>query len=212
MIGAILGAAAGIGSSIFSGVKAAKAARKAKKQLEQEKAENAAWYNRRINEDATQRADAQRAIRLAQEEVRNRNREAAGTQAVVGGTDESVAATKEANAKAISDTMSNIAANAEAQKSQIEESYRNQNRTINQGLNNIEQQRATNIANAGVQAVKALGSVASSVDDYLDNKTRIKPQSTAEWAKPFGDNGAKSDAIANKIADNYIRQINGAKL
>lgn len=53
MIGAIIGAATAIGSSIFSGIKSAQAARKKKKQLAREKAENEAWYSRRYNEDAT---------------------------------------------------------------------------------------------------------------------------------------------------------------
>lgn len=178
MIGGIIAAASTIGSSIYSGIKSAKANRQRKQELLREKAENNAWYNRRYNEDATQRADAQRLLRLTQEAIRNRNKQVAGTQAVVGGTEESVAAEKEANAKAMSDTASAIAAQGEARKDNIEESYRNQNRMLNNELGNMEAQRAENIANAGAQAIQAMGSIANAIDS-TDGKSK-----SADTAKP----------------------------
>lgn len=164
MIGAILGAAGSVGSALFSGIKSARAARKAKQQVEQQKAENTAWYNRRYNEDGTQRADAQRLLRRTQEAITNRNKDAAATQAVVGGTEESVAATKKANANALSETASAINANAEARKDNIESSYRSQDSALNNQLNNMELQRSQNIANAGSQAIAAFGKAASAID------------------------------------------------
>lgn len=164
MTGAILGAAGSVGSALFSGIKSARAARKAKQQVEQQKAENTAWYNRRYNEDGTQRADAQRLLRRTQEAITNRNKDAAATQAVVGGTEESVAATKKANANALSETASAINANAEARKDDIESSYRSQDSALNNQLNNMELQRSQNIANAGSQAIAAFGKIASALD------------------------------------------------
>lgn len=164
MIGAILGAAGSVGSALFSGIKSARAARKAKQQVEKQKAENTAWYNRRYNEDGTQRADAQRLMRRTKEAITARNKNAAATQAVVGGTEESVAATKEANANALAETASAINANAEARKDNIESSYRSQDSALNNQLNNIELQRSQNIANAGSQAIAAFGKAASALD------------------------------------------------
>ena len=178
MIGGIIAAASTIGSSIYSGIKSAKANRQRKQELLREKAENNDWYNRRYNEDATQRADAQRLLRLPQEAIRNRNKQVAGTQAVVGGTEESVAAEKEANAKAMSDTASAIVAQGEARKDNIEESYRNQNRMLNNELDNMEAQPAENIANAGAQAIQAMGSIANAIDS-TDGKSK-----SADTAKP----------------------------
>lgn len=213
MIGAIIGAAAGIGSAIAGGIKSAKAARRQKAQLEREKAENAAWYERRYNEDATQRADAQRLLRQTQESIRNRNREAASTQAVVGGTEESVAATKEANAKALSDTASAIAAQGETRRGQVEESYRNQDRTINKELGEIEANRAKNIANTSAQAISAMGTLANAIDSKPQvNKLQVNNADNQQFAREMSQTKQLGDNLANKIADDYIKQINGATL
>lgn len=171
MIGAIAGAAVGIGSSIFGGIKSARAARKAKRRLEQSKRDNEAWYNRRYNEDATQRADAQRILRKTQDTIRERNRQAAATQAVTGGSEESVAATREANANALAETASAINANADARKDNIEQQYRARANELDDKLVGVDMQRSQNIANAASQAVKSAASIASSLDSAETAKT-----------------------------------------
>lgn len=160
MLGAIIGAA----TSIIGGIKSAKAARKRKRAIVAERAANRAWYQRRYNEVGTQRADAQRILTKTQEAIRKRNREAAATQAVVGGSEESVAATREANAQALADTVSQINAANEQRKDAIEESYRNQDNAYSAQLNGIEAQRSQNIANATTQAISAAGQIASGID------------------------------------------------
>ena len=89
LIGSIAGGALGAAGSIFGGISASKAMRRVKKNLQAQKEANQNWYDRRYNEDATQRADAQRILTQTEESIRNRNRQAAGAQAVMGGTDES---------------------------------------------------------------------------------------------------------------------------
>ncbi len=167
MIGALIGAAVSIGSQIYGGIKARKAAQKQADALAREKAENTAWYNRRMNEDVTQRADAQRVLRLAEESIRRRNKEAAATQAVVGGTEESVAATKEANAKALADATSQIAAAGEARKDSIEDSYRNQQHNIAREEIGLDAQKAQNTAEAVRQVGATVGNMASAAIDNV---------------------------------------------
>lgn len=123
LIGSIAGGALGAAGSIFGGISASKAMRRVKKNLQAQKEANQNWYDRRYNEDATQRADAQRILTQTEESIRNRNRQAAGAQAVMGGTDESTAAAKAANAQALADATSQIAVNAENRKDQIEQTY-----------------------------------------------------------------------------------------
>ena len=116
----LIGGAIGAAGGIFGGISASKALRQMKRNVEAQRKSNQDWYDQRYNEDATQRADAQRLLTMTEESIRKRNQQAAGSAAVMGGTDESVAAAKEANGKALSDTMSNINASAEARKDQIE--------------------------------------------------------------------------------------------
>lgn len=166
MIGSLIGAGIGAAASIFGNIKASQAINKAKQGIEVQKAQNEAWYNRRYNEDATQRADVQRLLNKTEESIRQRNNQAAANAAVMGATEESVAASKAANAQALADTMSQVAANAEAQKSNIEATFQARNDGYNSQLNNMEVQKAGNImAAAGAVGQAAIGA-GSAVDDY----------------------------------------------
>ena len=156
LIGSIAGGALGAAGSIFGGISASKAMRRVKKNLKAQKEANQNWYDRRYNEDATQRADAQRILTLTEESIRNRNRQAAGAQAVMGGTDESTAAAKAANAQALADATSQIAAGAENRKDQIEQTYQQRDSQINEALNNLEINKAQAISQA-VQGVAKAG-------------------------------------------------------
>ena len=142
--------------SIFGGISASKAMKKVKKNLQAQKQANQDWYDRRYNEDATQRADAQRILTKTEESIKNRNRQAAGAQAVMGGTEESVAAAKAANNQALADATSQIAVNAEARKEQIEQTYQQKDAQISDALNNLEINKAQAISSA-VQGVAQAG-------------------------------------------------------
>ena len=156
LIGSIAGGALGAAGSIFGGISASKAMRRVKKNLQAQKEANQNWYDRRYNEDATQRADAQRILTQTEESIRNRNRQAAGAQAVMGGTDESTAAAKAANAQALADATSQIAAGAENRKDQIEQTYQQRDSQINEALNNLGNNEAQAISQA-VQGVAKAG-------------------------------------------------------
>lgn len=156
LIGSIAGGALGAAGSIFGGISASKAMRRVKKNLQAQKEANQNWYDRRYNEDATQRADAQRILIQTEESIRKRNRQAAGAQAVMGGTDESTAAAKAANAQALADATSQIAVNAENRKDQIEQTYQQRDSQINEALNNLEINKAQAISQA-VQGVAKAG-------------------------------------------------------
>lgn len=156
ILGSAIGGALGIGASIFGGISASKAMKKVKRNIEGQMKENQNWYDRRYNEDATQRADAQRILTKTEESIRNRNRQAAGAQAVMGGTEESVAAAKAANNQALADATSQIAVNAEARKDQIEQTYQQRDAQINDALNNLEIKKSEAISSA-VQGVTQAG-------------------------------------------------------
>ena len=156
----LIGSAIGAAGSIFGGIAASKAMKKMKENVEAQKRANQDWYDRRYNEDATQRADAQRILTLTEENIKNRNRAAQGAQAVMGGTEESVAAAKEANNRALSDAAAQIAVNGEQRKDAIENQYQERDASLDNQLNNIEQ----NMAQAISQAVQGVTGAASTMD------------------------------------------------
>lgn len=170
MIGSIVGAGLGAVGSIFGGIKASKAMKRVRNNLREQAQDNASWYNRRYNEDATQRADAQRILTKTEESIRNRNRQAAAAQAVMGGTDESVAAAKAANNEAMSEAASQIAVASDARKDGIEQSFRQRDAQINDALNNLEMGKAQNISNAIGGVVQASASIGNAIDDWRGNR------------------------------------------
>lgn len=155
MLGSIIGGALSAGGAIFGGITASKAMKRVKKNLQERQRKNQDWYDRRYNEDATQRADAQAILTRTEEAIRNRNRQAAGAQAVMGGTEESVAATKAANNEALAQATTNIAVNGEARKDAIEGQYMQRDADLNKQLNDMEVNKANAITKATEGVVKA---------------------------------------------------------
>lgn len=169
MIGAIVGATSSLASGIAGGIKARKAAKKANAVLDQRTKDNEDWYNRRYNEDYTQSAEAQSALTKARELANEQYRKVAGTAAVVGATDESIAQARRAAGEVISDTTSDIAANATARKDVVESQYLNtKDNLANQRLSIYNQQaaNATQAANQGLRA--GMGLVGADAQAHLD--------------------------------------------
>ena len=163
LIGGAIGAGISAIGGIFGGISASKAMKKVKRNIEQQQKENQDWYDRRYNEDATQRADAQRMITMVNDSIKKRNKQAAGAAAVMGGAEEAVAMAKEANNQALSDTTSQIVANAEQRKDNIEQQYLNRKADLNQQLNDLQMNKAQNTA----QAIQGVTSAAQSIGNAL---------------------------------------------
>lgn len=161
MIGTAIGAAVGAVGSIFGGLKASKAMKRARRNIEAQRKKNEDWYDRNINEDATQRADAQALLSKTEESILRRNRAAAGRSAVTGGTDEQQAAVREANNQALAQTMGTINAAADARKDQVEQTYQQKDDAYQDQLNQLEQGKAQSIAEATKGVTQAAGSIGS---------------------------------------------------
>jgi hypothetical protein len=136
-----IGAAAGAASSIFGSLGKNKMLRRLESSIKQQQCENENWYNRRYNEDATQRADALRMAANAEESIRNRNKGAAGSAAIMGGTEQSVAATKAANANTMADMASQIAVAGQQRKDNVEQQYMAKRDALQDKLDNLQSQK-----------------------------------------------------------------------
>lgn len=163
---AAISAAVSIGNSIFSSVSANKQKKKQLRAIAAAQRRNRNWYNRRYNEDATQRADAQRMLTRANEAIKKRTKAAYGRKAVTGGTDAALAATQQTNAEAMGNAVSSIVDNAEARKDNIEQQYRERNEQLESQKANVQaaasQAKRENTAAAATGAVNAMASVIGS--------------------------------------------------
>lgn len=164
MIGALIGAGLGLASSIAGGIANRKARRKQEQMLAQQQRENQAWYDRKYNEDPTKRADTVRLLTQMQEQIKNRNRAAKGRQAVMGGTEDSTTAVKEANNKTLADTTSQIVAANEARKDAIEQQYQQNKRSIQSQQMQMEAEKSADTANVVAGVAGTAANIAATLD------------------------------------------------
>ena len=164
MIGALIGAGLGLASSIAGGIANRKARKKQEQMLAQQQRDNQAWYDRKYNEDPTKRADTVRLLTQMQEQIKNRNRAAKGRQAVMGGTEDSTTAVKEANNKTLADTTSQIVAANEARKDAIEQQYQQNKRSIQGQQMQMEADKAAGTANVAAGVAGTAANIAATLD------------------------------------------------
>lgn len=173
MIGALIGGGLSAAGSIAGAILGAKSAKKQEEMIEQAKSENEAWYNRRYNEDATQRADAQAMINRVNEEIKARNKQAAGTAAVMGAGSEAEAQAKAANNSILADTAAQITAQGEARKDAIEQTYMTEKQRLNQQQQQAQAAKTAAIGQAATGILGAGASIAGNMDDdvFFKKKT-----------------------------------------
>lgn len=164
MLGALIGAGLGLASSIAGGVANRKARRKQEQMIAQQQKENQAWFDRKYNEDPTKRADTVRLLTQMQEQIKNRNKAAKGRQAVMGGTEDSTTAVKEANNKTLADTTSQIVAANDARKDNMENQYRARKSQLQGQQMSLDAEKAADTANAVAGVAGTAANIAAAVD------------------------------------------------
>lgn len=170
-----IAAATSLVSSLIGGWQSSKAAQKGyesqKDNLEAKRQMYQDWYNKEYNTDPLQRTSAQRILGQTRDLIRERNKQANATAAVVGGTNASLAATRQANANTMSNTINNIYENTETRRNNVENTYLTQQGNYYDSLGtmeaNRENQRAKNIS----QAAQAVGTAANQWASSYDEKT-----------------------------------------
>lgn len=130
MLGIIAGAALKVAGQVAGGIANAKKRAEQRRMLQEQQKENQAWFDRNYYADPTQRVDVQRMLTQMNETIKNRNKAAKGRQAVMGGTEDSTTAVKEANNKTVADATGQIVAQNEARKDKVEEQYMQNKRQI----------------------------------------------------------------------------------
>lgn len=217
MIGALIGAGLGLASSIAGGIANRKARRKQEQMIAQQQRENQAWYDRTYNADPTKRADTVRLLTQMQEQIKSRNKAAKGRQAVMGGTEDSTTAVKEANNKTLADTTSQIVAANDARKDNIEQQYMNRKNQLQNQQMGMEAEKAADTANAVAGVAGTASNIAATIDSGAGKSKVARP----DVVQPTDVDMAKLDAkvgaaptrqqvandLNNMIGDNAPKKI-----
>lgn len=217
MIGALIGAGLSVASSIAGGIANRKARRKQEQMIAQQQKENQAWYDRKYNEDPTKRADTVRLLTQMQEQIKNRNKAAKGRQAVMGGTEDSTTAVKEANNKTLADTTSQIVAANDARKDNIEQQYMNRKNQLQNQQMGLEAEKAADTANAVAGVAGTAANIAASLDSGAGKSKVARPSVASPTATDMAKLDAKVGAaptqqqvandLNNMIGDNAPKKI-----
>lgn len=217
MLGTLIGAGLGLASSIAGGIANRKARQKQEQMIAQQQKENQAWYDRKYNEDPTKRADTVRLLTQMQEQIKNRNKAAKGRQAVMGGTEDSTTAVKEANNKTLADTTSQIVAANDARKDNIEQQYMARKSQLQGQQMGIEAEKAADTANAVAGVAGTAANIAASLDSGAGKSKVARPSVASPTATDMAKLDAKVGAVPtqqqvasdlnNMIGDNAPKKI-----
>lgn len=218
MLGSLIGAGLGVASSIFGGISARKARRKQERMLAQQEQENQAWYDRKYNEDPTKRADTVRLLTQMQEQIKNRNKAARGRQAVMGGTEDSTTAVKEANNKTLADTTSQIVAANESRKDAIEGQYQARKDAIQNKRMGLEAEKAADTASVAAGVAGTAANIAATIDGGLGKSKVARPSVSSPTQADMDKLDAKVGAAPTQqqvasdlnymIGDNAPKKVN----
>ena len=217
MLGTLIGAGLGLASSIAGGIANRKARKKQEQMIAQQQKENQAWYDRTYNADPTKRADTVRLLTQMQEQIKNRNKAAKGRQAVMGGTEDSTTAVKEANNKTLADTTSQIVAANDARKDNIEQQYRERKNQLQNQQMGLEAEKAADTANAVAGVAGTAANIAASLDSGAVKSKVARPSVASPTATDMAKLDAKVGAVPtqqqvasdlnNMIGDNAPKKI-----
>lgn len=206
---ATVGLIAGLGSTIYGGIRNASAAKKADKKQKETEAEqsarNNAWYTRNYYRDYLNTVEAQNAMKRYRDAWEERTREARARAAITGGTPEQAQAVAEAGGEAMGDLMGNLAAQGESNKQMIDrQKLEMDNALAAQGLDYDlkkyaqEQESARNIMSAG------LNLTAGSLQSMAAANT-LPSQAAPEGTRSIM--GGESTQLAGSVANPVGKEV-----
>lgn len=140
---------------------------KAEKDLAKARDKELSYWNRLAYSDPLQNSENQAALRQARELLKSNTSRAIATNAVTGGTDESLALQKSAANESLEDITADIAANSTNFKTNAMQNYLQANKEYVDALNDVRLKRGEDQANATNALIGGLTNAAAS---YFTNK------------------------------------------
>lgn len=178
MVGAIISAAAGLGSMVYGGIKSAQNAKKAKQQLERQEQEARLNFNRDYYADLTQRADMRYLLNKQREQLTEANTAARQRNIVAGGTTEAEAVAKQASNKALAESTARIGALSQQQKQAAVTNYNALRQGINTGYTKMYNTQAANAANLATSGANMIVAGAKGLANHDWDSTKTATDTT----------------------------------
>lgn len=173
--------------------------------IEQQAAEEKAWFNRQYYQDFTRRSEIQNMLRILDENQKKADMRTAARAAITGATSEQKLASQEINRRTYADALADIASNASAMRDQYLQNYQGQrSRYYAQRLGmqdqlagveqNTAKQWATTADNAFQNGANALGQGLDSINNmgYINRA----PQTNVHKSAPISGAGSSYVDVA----------------
>jgi hypothetical protein len=129
--GMIVSAGIGAAGTVMGAIKSAQERNRMKLFMENQRADNKAWFDGKMHSDYMQRKDTQSLMKSLRDNLRDANQTTASTAAVTGATPEQIAASKAATGEAITDTYSKVAGHGQAVQDNAEAQFLNRENQLN---------------------------------------------------------------------------------
>lgn len=155
LVTSLIGAAGALGSAIYGAIKSSKANNQARSLIQSQRDENRRWYDTKMNQDYTLRADVQNALTRQRELLDEQMKRANANKIVGGASDESAALAKDSANRSVAEATADIAAAGANYKDSVEQQYRAQDAALNQQQAQSYQNQAAEAAKAASQGVNA---------------------------------------------------------
>lgn len=183
LITSLIGAAGALGSAIYGAAKSSKANNQARALIQSQRDDNRRWYDTKMNQDYTLRADVQNALNRQRELLDEQMKRVNANKVVGGASDESVALAKDSANKAVADAAADIAAAGAQYKDNVEQQYRAQDAALNQQQAQSYQNQAAEASKAAAQGVNAgLNLVGIGAQDAQIGQNRADREATMKAA------------------------------
>lgn len=199
MIGALIGAGLSVASSIAGNIAAKRQRDKAREKIKESLLDNQRWRDRNYYQDPTKRADTIRLLSQLRETLRERSRAARGRQAVMGGTEQSLEAVREANNKTIADATGNIVAANEARKERVDNIAEQTKRQLKQQQAGMNAEDAANTAKTVQQVAGVAGHIANGLETTATDKSDDSENLSAAELQRISSDGEYDADILGKI-------------
>lgn len=186
-VASAVGAAIGLGSTIFGGIQSSKAEKRAREREEKAYNSQQAYWKRKYNEDYSDTAAGRNMLRRAKEFADANWKKSQGAAAVGGASDASVAMAKEQGNKVYSDTMASLASADVQRKDSAAMGIMNSEASNAQAQANQARQQGANIANVA----SGLSNAAMMAGAAIDSGSQASKTSGVKSETPTqGDTGA----------------------
>jgi hypothetical protein len=173
--GAVAGAAVGLGGAIFGASKAKKEKERMEGLINQQQADNRAWFNANAYGDFTQRTDAQNMLRNLREYQIGQSKTAANTAVITGATPEQQAVQKEQAGNVIADTYANLGAMGQQYKDRITDQYLTRKSALENSRLGMMNNNLNNYSNLFNSSISQIGNSVSFLMTSQSGQTSQTP-------------------------------------